>query len=53
MSSDLVKARAIVDAILDNLSDRKGIGNELDHIDADVRQELRDDLIDIVLRELA
>jgi hypothetical protein len=51
--NNLVKARAIVDAVLEELSGRSGIGNALENVDDDVRRELRDTLIDLVLIELS
>lgn len=43
-------ARIIVNAILANLSDRRGIGNELGWIDEEDMDEIRDSLTDEVLR---
>lgn len=51
----MASATRIVDAILHNLSGRKGVGDELDAIEPDVMAELRADLVakvqGILLRE--
>ena len=39
-------AKAIVDAILKNLRDRQGIGNQLEQIDPEIYTELRQSLMD-------
>jgi hypothetical protein len=36
------------DAILKNLSDRRGIGNELQNIDEEILDEIRNEIIDII-----
>lgn len=41
-------AAAIVDTILTDLEGRAGIGNALDDIDAEIRQEMRTELIGLV-----
>jgi hypothetical protein len=46
------KSEKIVDKILNNLLDRCGIGNEIEACDDEVRQEMRQDLIKIVDKEL-
>jgi len=48
-----VVASKVVDRILADLSDRAGIGNALDDIDEEVKEEMIDDLRTIVLEELA
>jgi hypothetical protein len=45
--------KAIVKDILSNLSDRSGIGNELDQVDSEVMAELIEDLERIVNGHLA
>jgi len=42
------QAHEIVSRILTNLSNRKGIGDELDQIDDDIRVEIEMELVDIV-----
>lgn len=41
----MANAERIVDAVLSDLGGRKGIGDELDAIDPDIRAELRADLV--------
>lgn len=45
-------ASRIVEAILDDLRDRKGVGDELAAIEDDIMDELESDLIEIVTKEL-
>lgn len=54
MMSDVVHmvAVTIVDTILDDLRGRKGIGNELDEIDASIYNEMRDTLVLKVVGQL-
>jgi len=42
----------IVQAILENLADRNGVGNALDNIDEDIMEKLKQELRDIVSAEL-
>ncbi len=51
MSSSL--AKTIVDAIVNNLTDRKGLRHEWDNIDADVELEIRDEWAEIVDASIA
>lgn len=46
------RAERIVKAILNNLSGRKGVGDELDQIDEDIQVEMRAELVALVEREL-
>jgi hypothetical protein len=41
-------ARAVVDKIVDDITDRSGLGNAWEGIDADVREEIRKTWTDIV-----
>ncbi len=43
-------AEKIVDAILEDLSDRRGIGNEYEQIDDDVKSELRETWIKVTMK---
>lgn len=45
-------AQDIVEAILDNLRGRKGVGNELESIEPDVYAELENSLVEIVDKRL-
>lgn len=46
------KAEMIVDDILKNLRDRRGIGDELELIEPDIYDEMRWELTDIVQKHL-
>ena len=39
---NIEKAREIADAIIDNLTDRRGLRQEWDNIDEDVQAEIRE-----------
>ena len=41
-------ALKIVDAIVDNLTNRKGLRHEWDNIDAEVEKEIRDEWAEII-----
>lgn len=49
-----VKAQTIAKAILDNIfelddiSDRKGVGDELDYIDDDIKEEMLSELVELI-----
>ena len=45
------EAERIVDAIISDLSDRRGIGDELEMCTEDVRDEMRETWIGIVMGE--
>jgi hypothetical protein len=46
-------AKCVVDDILANIAGRKGIGDELHMIDDDIREEMEEELREIVLTDLA
>lgn len=46
----ITTARVIVNVVLDNLRDRRGVGDELDAMDFDEDVEMCDELIQEVLR---
>ena len=52
MSKEEELARKIVDEIVDDLSDRSGLGNKWDQIDEDVKNEIIDTWADIVFRRI-
>lgn len=41
-------ATKIIDLIISDIEDRKGIGNEWEEIDDDIKEEIRNEWIDIV-----
>ena len=41
-------SESVVDAIIRDLSDRAGLGNEWDAIDSDIQDEIRDAWIEII-----
>lgn len=41
-------ATQIVDAIIQDISDRKGLGNEWEAIDEDIQQEIKDEWLNTV-----
>jgi hypothetical protein len=47
---DRKTAEKIVDKIIDDLSDRRGLSGEWDMIDDEIRHEIRETWIEIVLR---
>lgn len=47
--TDDVMARLIVDDIVEDLTDRKGLGNEWEEIDEDIQQEIKDNWKNIIL----
>lgn len=47
-SAGYVRAERIVDAILNNLMGRRGLSDEWDMIEHDIRDEIRADWIDVV-----
>ena len=49
MDADAVKATLIVDKIIKDLSDRRGLRHEWEKIDEDIQQEIRDEWRNIVL----
>lgn len=48
----MTKAQRIVEAIIEDLSDRRGIGDEWDCIDSSIQREIRAEWAKIVDREL-
>lgn len=44
---------AIVDKIIDDLSGRKGIGDEWDMVDQEIKDEIRKEWADIIAKGLA
>jgi hypothetical protein len=42
-------AEGIVDAIIRDLSDRKGLGNEWEEIDDDIQKQIREEWITLVV----
>ncbi len=48
LKEDDVKPKKIVEAIIDDLSDRRGLGNEWEQIDEDVQKEIIDKWIGII-----
>lgn len=51
-SNDDQRANDIVEAILEDLQDRSGIGNALDECDQDIKNEMETDLVSIVKKKL-
>ena len=43
------KAEAIVKNIIDDIEDRRGLGNEWEMIDKDIQDEIKDQWIGIIL----
>lgn len=43
-------AEKIVDKIINDITGRKGIGNEFEMIDTSIQEEIREEWIDIVVR---
>lgn len=46
------RAAAVVDRIVADLSDRRGLRQEWDEIDADIQSEIRETWHDIIVQEL-
>ena len=52
MKSEKQRANAIVNLILGDLQDRCGLGNAWDEIDSEIKKEIADAWVDIVIEEL-
>ena len=49
---DKLKIRIAVDRILDDISDRKGLGAELDMVDESIKQDMVEKWINIIFNTL-
>jgi len=46
---DIETANDIVDAIIYDLSDRAGLGNEWESVDADIQEQIKQEWIEIII----
>ena len=44
------KAEKIVDEIIEDISGRSGIGDEWDMIDSDIKEEIKSDMVAIIIK---
>jgi hypothetical protein len=52
MDANMIAAKLAVEALIKDLKDRQGIGDEWEQIDSDIQEEIKDTWTMIVLNEI-